>query len=557
MPSESLVSLPFQLYSGDGPVGHNAETDLGRRGHSHESEKWLPLPSARRIVPLKGRKPLLRKIMIQGTTESERYLARLCRRSFLRFWSWPNIYRDQKSGSSTEGKEICDVLVVFGKHIFIFSDKQCQFPRSANLEQNWCRWVRRAIFRSARQVWGAERWILAHPDRIFLDAKCKKRLQIPISQISNPVFHRVVVAHGSGASCREQLGGSGSLYIIPSIAGAAHHDRKEGAIQPFAVGTLDSNRGFIHVMDDFSLDAVLKTIDTAPDLARYLSRRQAFIESGRLVAAAGEEELLAYYLKCTDQHGRHDFPPMPNDEGVTIGEGLWATFSKSKQRLAQIKEDRISYVWDELIDRFSSYALDTDPSVSGIDSMESMEKALRFIAAESRTERRALAKAFRGILRRGRDLDRAIRVYNSPKNRGLFFVFLSVAAPSEDTHSKYLVYRRRLLELYCKTVKLKFPDARDVVGIATEPLSWKGKRSEDFVYFDALQWTKEDSAETQKLAGRFGILADPHSWESTEYEYPPARQRKHERGKYRNAPCSCGSGKKYKRCCGRPTPNAQ
>ena len=47
-------------------------------------------------------------------TSSERYLTRLCRRSFLRLWSWPNIYRDQHWGGSALGKEVCDLLVVFG-----------------------------------------------------------------------------------------------------------------------------------------------------------------------------------------------------------------------------------------------------------------------------------------------------------------------------------------------------------------------------------------------------------------------------------------------------------
>ena len=94
-----------------------------------------------------------------GVTASERYLARLCRRSFLRLWSWPNLYRDQRAGPKTEGKELCDLLVVFGRHVFIFSDKDCQFPVSDNLQTDWSRWYRRAVFGGAKQVWGAERWI--------------------------------------------------------------------------------------------------------------------------------------------------------------------------------------------------------------------------------------------------------------------------------------------------------------------------------------------------------------------------------------------------------------
>jgi hypothetical protein len=55
-----------------------------------------------------------------GVTEAERYLKRLCDRTFLSLWSYPGVYRDQGSGKGTEGKEVCDLLVVFENHIIIW-----------------------------------------------------------------------------------------------------------------------------------------------------------------------------------------------------------------------------------------------------------------------------------------------------------------------------------------------------------------------------------------------------------------------------------------------------
>jgi hypothetical protein len=50
----------------------------------------------------------------EGVTDAERYLAKLCRRSFLSLWSYPGVFRDQGGG-----KEVCDLLVVFDNHIII------------------------------------------------------------------------------------------------------------------------------------------------------------------------------------------------------------------------------------------------------------------------------------------------------------------------------------------------------------------------------------------------------------------------------------------------------
>jgi hypothetical protein len=63
-------------------------------------------------------------VLSAGTTATERLLARLAHRTFLTFWSYPNVYRNQ----GAEGKEVCDLLVVFGNNLIVFSDKECAFP---------------------------------------------------------------------------------------------------------------------------------------------------------------------------------------------------------------------------------------------------------------------------------------------------------------------------------------------------------------------------------------------------------------------------------------------
>jgi hypothetical protein len=90
-----------------------------------------------------------------GVTAAEKYLGRLCERSFLSLWSYPGLFRDQgKPQNGGHGKEICDLLVVFDQHIIIFSDKHCRFQNSGNVELDWQRWFRKAVQKSAEQAWG-------------------------------------------------------------------------------------------------------------------------------------------------------------------------------------------------------------------------------------------------------------------------------------------------------------------------------------------------------------------------------------------------------------------
>lgn len=65
-----------------------------------------------------------------GTTAGERFLAQLCRTSFLSLWSRSNPHTDDGKDfnkSTSVGKELCDQLVVFGRHVIILSDKDCRY----------------------------------------------------------------------------------------------------------------------------------------------------------------------------------------------------------------------------------------------------------------------------------------------------------------------------------------------------------------------------------------------------------------------------------------------
>ena len=488
-------------------------------------------------------------VRTEGVTAAERYLQRLCKHSFLSLWSHMGIFRDQRGGCTKgDGKELCDLLVVFGDDVLIFSDKACEFRNTGNLQLDWSRWFRKAVLKSADQVWGAERWIKEHPNRLFLDRLCTKPFPIDLPDPAAARFHRLVVAHKVSERCRQEQGGSGSLIIDTSVVSVAHRRN------PFTIGQLDPAHGFVHVLDDVTLDTLLRTLDTASDFIRYLNKKEGAIQSGRILWAAGEEELLALYLRDMNEQGEHDFVMQAGYRGIAVEKGAWANFVTHPQRLGQISADEVSYTWDALIETFTHHILAGTQYHTTHRGIGDNERGLRFMAREPRTRRRMLADALYGLLRKTpRRGVRATRVVTSTGPEEPYYVFLLLPDHADVSNEQYRLTREQMLEACCIITKLVYPDAKDIVGVATETWGTDG-RSEDFLYLDARGWSEQDYEKARLLQEETGLLRDLTFSEGTVYEYPPieAPPKHKERAlsaNPRNKPCPCGSGKKYKKCC--------
>ena len=499
-----------------------------------------------------------------GITESERYLKMLCDRTFLSLWSYPNVYRDQKGSSKGDGKELCDLLVVFENHVIIFSDKHCAFPDSGDLTKDWSRWFQRAVVKSAAQVWGAERWISSHPDRLFIDRACEQKFPIDLPDPEKAVFHRVVVAHDSADRCRQEFGGgSGSLMLSTVITGTAHYEANPQGIAPFTVGDLDPDRGYVHVMDDTTLDIIMSTLDTITDLVEYLTRKEAFMRSGRAVMAAGEEDLLAFYLSDIDENEQHAFIVPPDVNAVFIDEGRWEDFKRSPQRRAQLEANEVSYVWDALVEQFNEHIIDGTQYYTSHVGVDSSERSVRLLAREGRTRRRMLAMALLGVV--DQELPeggKASRVFLPSRPGDPYYVFLLLWRPKDVSYDEFREVRRKLLEAYCMVLKTIYPDAEDIVGIATEDRTTT-TRSEDVLYLDAREWNEELQSEALELQQRLNILRETtKTFRERVLEYPEVQPQprngryrtiRNMKGRDRNSHCPCGSGKKFKKCCGSTT----
>src|SRR6185369_10868119 len=95
-----------------------------------------------------------RIIKSSGVTPTERLLADLCDRSFLKLWSYPNPYKEDRN-------ELCDLLAVFENHVFIFFDRENKALEKDDNDPmvNWNRWKKKVIDAQISTAHGAKNYI--------------------------------------------------------------------------------------------------------------------------------------------------------------------------------------------------------------------------------------------------------------------------------------------------------------------------------------------------------------------------------------------------------------
>ncbi len=463
-----------------------------------------------------------------GTTASERALHRLCTETFLSLWSYANVYRDQgRPKQGADGKELCDLLVVFGRHVLIFSDKSCGFPDSGDSARDWSRWYKRAIARSAKQVFGAERWILHHPDRVYLDPACG--IPMPIAIPANARVHRIVVATGARERHARGAGGSGSLMLNPAIVGSQH---TEPTATPFTIGWVDGDKRYVHVFDELTIFTLLKQLDTVTDLVAYLERKEELLNAGGLAFAPNETCLLAMYLATLDSNERHTFPEgaVEGKSKLIIDPQAWNDLVALPNYRRKREADEPSYIWDSFIEYWTSHLMDGDL----LGDVSQIELALREMASEPRVLRRALGQGILSVrsmvAQSGKNFG-ARTIATSPEKKKVY-ALLAVHDNGEDDYARYREYRQLVLQAYLHITKSRLPPAEKIIGLAFEPEGSAGG-SEDLIYFEPPSpWTSEDDERARDFAENLGFDASPSMRHFRDWEFPrrlaqsPEEQRK-------------------------------
>ena len=376
---------------------------------------------------------------------TEQITYELCKKSFLSFWSHANPLR-------ADGKELCDVFVVFDPHIVIFSVKEIQYPRNAKESVALRRWERRAVERSAKQIYKAQKWVALN--RVILTSDKKP---IPMPDARGLRIHRVAVALGS-----------------------------EGKAP---IGSGDFGKGYVHVHDEVSIHRTLRELDTITDFVDYLTAVESLSKRiTRAILDRGQEDLLVLYLENNRS--------FPDKVDILVIQGdMWKEFQNRPEVKKRREEDRISYLWDFIIEELSGYTRDGELEYESKPG--ETELVLRTMAKENRFSRRVLSQQLDDILRTTPKTHRRAKLLQSPS--GVIYVLL-VSEKGRDRED-----RRRELEYRCYVAKNMFPSSPTVVGLATEHYDPAG-HSFDVCYLRFEEWTKEQQEWAREAQGKLGFF---------------------------------------------------
>lgn len=427
-----------------------------------------------------------------GLTASEQVLADLCERSFLSLWSYPNLFRKA-------GKELTDLLVIFGDDVILFSDKSCAFPDSGDASLDWKRWFRKSLAKSAHQIKIAEDWITRVPDQVYLDPKATTALPLPLPPPDRIRIHRICVALNAGERCMAATGYS-TLELSPDTV-------DDG--RPFAVGRISDARGWVHVFDEVTLPVVLKELSTVADFLDYLRKKEALYDAGRFKRSFSELDLLASFL-----WNNRSFPEHDVDFGTESG--LWQIVEGDVQFLAGREQNRISSFWDGLIEYLTDLYMKEELETGNEYEVTDHERMVRIMAGETRFMRRILSKWV--LERADRAKDGYVgSMFPSPQADVVYVLFIGPGDGGED-HALYRDRRKKELVARCLAAKAACPDRSLIFGLALDARGVKGG-SEDFILIDTADWSAEQVKEAQEIRemGKFFQTAANHI---DEQEYP-------------------------------------
>lgn len=417
----------------------------------------------------------------EGLTESEAILARLCERSFLKLWTYPNLFKQP-------GKELIDLMVVFRNDVLLFSDKSCAYPDTGDATLDWRRWFSRAIAKSAHQVRQAERWLRTQPGEAFLDAAAKEKLPIALPPPAAMTVHRICVATGAADRCRRETG-QPMLGIDLTIADAE---------APLRIGTVTEAGGFLHVFDSHGLELVLTELDTVSDFVAYLEAKAALTAGGRFKGPPTEADLLAYYL----HHGR-TFPAAAED--FVLEPNLWPQVATQPAFVEGNRLNRVHRTWDRLIEYVTGQFLAEQLEFGNGLTMGDYERLVRIMAGESRFYRRLLSQWIEQ--RAERVGDGWIGSMLPSEHPDILYVLLIGPGAPRDDYAAYRADRSRQLVLRCYAAKTARPVARFIVGIGLDGAAQRGS-SEDLVYLDTAGWSEADLARAAAIRADLGYFVD-------------------------------------------------
>lgn len=426
----------------------------------------------------------------KGSTTTEEWLLRLCEKTFLKLWSWPNPYKE-------DGHEFCDLIAIFDQHIFIFFDRQSKTIQDTNkdISVKWPRWKREVIDKQIKTAKGAERYI-KNRKPIYLDNKCEQ--PFPAMIPSDPIIHKIIIAHGAEDACK-----SFSEDNMHGSLGISYSDSEAGLV-PFCIRLARDNP--IHVYDSSNLEILLSELDTFSDFVLFIEEKEKAIRKYDVLMYCGEEDLLAhYFLNYDNNRNRYRIGvDDPNINCLWIGEGEWRDFEDNGLAERRRKANEESYFWDELIQRTYQFALE---GTTGGDSLWGSNNALYEMAKEHRISRRILSRNMLGAVKNfppnGNGMTCKPCYLPSLSDSSKMYAFLQFRNLEDE---KYHELKQHMLEVLCGATRNKFSDIKTIVGIAMNAPKYASSSQEYFALLKCEQWSEEERAYYDRESEKFGFL---------------------------------------------------
>lgn len=407
--------------------------------------------------------------------ESEARLGKLTRRTFLSIWSYQNPYYDK-------GKELCDVLIVFGNDIIVISDKLIQYGNSTAPDVNWKRWYNKAVASSIKQLRGALRQLKKAPHKVFCDASASSPFPLQLPPTNQMRIHLIAVANGCEMACK-QSHGHPSLKI---------DTRCINDNQPMTVGTYAGTGDFVHVISTKALEAIFECFDTTRDFIDYLEqKRTALSKEDWLIH--GEESLVGGYMLSQPGNRPFSIPitsfPVEDNIRIVYSE-IWSAYLNSDMRQLREQIRSPSYILDRLIEHIADEYQQKNMVIGQEMALAYHEQAFRLIARESRLSRQLICAALYEIWEESTSTfwSTIVRSQDFPD---LFYLWLLYPEPPADCSVEQ--YEKLLLDhltQYMIVSRSKFPEAKLIFGICL-PNRDCSKTSQGFRVLDGTHWNEE------------------------------------------------------------------
>jgi gamma-glutamylcyclotransferase (GGCT)/AIG2-like uncharacterized protein YtfP len=393
---------------------------------------------------IKYKKCCMGKNLVLKGKNAEEFIHELSKKTFFEDWCYLN-------PKFFDGKELCDVLILFEDILIIWQIKDLKLKKG--------KYDKGEVEKNLRQLCGAKRMLLEAKKPINL-VNSKREETFSPEKIKKVYLISALVGEGE------------DYYSFAEL-------KKENQIHTFT-------RKFSEI--------VLEELDTIKDFIRYLEEKEKLISKNtKINISGGEEEFLSYYLR-----NEKSFSELFKAGLIIISEGLWEDFQKKEEYKLKKEEDKISYIWDEII-RFSH------------SCGENYEIVAQELAKPDRFERRQLSKAFFDACKIA-DKQKEMNVFRRfVKMEGITFCFMMKDGDRE--------IRRNLLQATSFVSRGLNPENNKVLGIATE-MTNSPLRSYDFCLMDFPEWSEENDKEMKRIQKELKIFTNPKVYPVKESEYP-------------------------------------